>query len=64
MKVKLTILFTFNIPSYFKETGAVGKGSTKRIQCVVVTTPGLDVSRSDMSNPIILRCDEGNGLTI
>jgi len=42
-KMKLTILFTFDIPSYFEETGAVGKGSAKRIQHVAVTTPGLDV---------------------
>jgi len=63
-KTKPTILFTFNIPSYFEETGAVGKGSTKRVQCVAVTTPGLDVGRSDMSDPIILRCDKGNDLTI
>jgi len=63
-KTKPTILFTFNIPSYFEETRAVGKGSTKRVQRVAVTTPGLDISRSDMSDPIILRCDEGNNLTI
>ena len=63
-KMKPTILFTFNIPSYFEETGAVGEGSTKRVQRVAVTTPGLDVGRSDMSDPIILRCDEGNDLTI
>jgi len=63
-KTKPTILFTFNIPSYFEETGAVGKGSAKRVQHVAVTTPGLDISRSDMSDPIILRCDKGNDLTI
>jgi len=43
-KMKPMILFTFNIPSYFKETGVVGKGSAKRIQHVAVTTPGLDIS--------------------
>jgi len=63
-KTKPTILFTFNIPSYFEETGAVGKGSAKRVQRVAVTTLGLDVGRSDMSDPIILQCNEGNDLTI
>jgi len=63
-KTKPTILFTFNIPSYFEETGVVGKGSAERIQRVAVTTPGLDISRSNMCDPIILRCDEGNDLTI
>jgi len=62
--MKPTILFTFNIPSHFEETGAVGEGSAKRIQCVAVTTPGLGVGRPGIVNPIILRCDEGNGLTI
>jgi len=62
--MKLMILFTFNIPSYFKETGAVGKGSAKRVQHVAVMTLGLDVSRSDMSDLIILWCNEGNDLTI
>jgi len=64
MKTKLMILFTFNIPSYFEETRVVGKGSAKRIQCVVVTTLGLDIGRSNMSDPIILWCDKGNDLTI
>jgi len=63
-KTKLMILFTFNIPSYFEETRVVGKGSAKRIQCVAVMTLGLDTGQSDMSDPIILWCDEGNGLTI
>jgi len=63
-KTKLMILFTFNIPSYFEETGAVGEGSAKRVQHVAVTTLGLDIGRSDMSDPIILWCDEGNDLTI
>jgi len=63
-KTKLTILFTFNIPSYFEETGAVGEGSAKRVQRVAVMTPGLDIGRSDMSDLIILQCDEGNDLTI
>jgi len=43
MKAKPMILFTFKIPSYFKETGVVGKGSAKCIQCVAVMTPGLDI---------------------
>jgi len=64
MKTKPTILFTFNIPSYFEETGAVGEGSAKCVQRVAVMTPGLDVSRSDMSDPIILWCNKGNDLTI
>ena len=63
-KMKPTILFTFNIPSHFEETGAVSKGSTERIQHVAVMTLGLDISRSDMCDPIILRCDKGNNLTI
>jgi len=54
-KTKLTIIFTSNIPSYFEETGAVGEGSAKRIQYVAVTTPGLDVGRSDMSDLVVLR---------
>ena len=44
LKMRLTILCTSNIPSYFEETGAVGKGSTKCIQHVAVTTLGLVIS--------------------
>jgi len=43
MKMKPTILFTFNIPSHFEETGVVGEGSAKHVQCVAVMTPGLDI---------------------
>ena len=63
-KTKPMVLFTFNIPSHFEETGAVSEGSAKRVQHVAVMTPGLDVSQSDMCDPIILRCDKGNVLTI
>jgi len=64
MKTKLTILFTFNIPSHFEKTGAVSEGSAECVQHVVVTTLGLDVGQSDMCDLIILWCDEGNSLTI
>ena len=41
LKMRPTILCTSNIPSYFEETGGVGKGSAKHIQHVAVTTLGL-----------------------
>ena len=55
LKMRLTILYTSNIPSYFEETGAVSEGSTKHVQRVAVMTLGLDVGQSNMCDPIILQ---------
>ena len=54
-KTKPTILCTSNIPSYFEETRAVGKGSARRIQHVAVMSPGLDVGQPSIGDPMVLR---------
>jgi len=53
-KMKPTILCTSNIPSYLRRPGRSARAAHKRVQHGAVATPGLDVGRSDMGDPIVL----------